>query len=249
MSVQQQRRPQIAAMFRGPGPAKYLLPGTCGYTAHDPRKNKKPAFSFGLKVGINTKNTGPGPAYLVPSSMTRRGKDGTPAYTLHDRTSLIQSFQTPAPDTYAPEKQHPPNHVKAPQYSFGLRTPYTRRDPTPAANAYMLPTILGPKAVGKRSLPAFSMTGRSKIGGFHEDLQRTPGPGTYKVCNPNTFKSRKPIYSINGRNYAPGDSTLKPGPGAYSPEKVYVDKKSAPRFTFGVRHSEYIAPLITDPVD
>jgi hypothetical protein len=84
-------------MFRGPGPAKYLLPGTCGYSVHDPRKNKKPAYSFGLKLGKNVKNTGPGPAYLVPSSITRRGKDGTPAYTLHDRTSLLQSFQTPAP--------------------------------------------------------------------------------------------------------------------------------------------------------
>lgn len=97
MSAQQRNRPQIAAMFRGPGPAKYLLPGTCGYTVHDPSKNKKPAYSFGLKSFSNIKSIGPGPAYLVPSNMTRTGKDGTPAYTLHDRTSLQHSFQTPAP--------------------------------------------------------------------------------------------------------------------------------------------------------
>lgn len=97
MSIQQQNRPQIAAMFRGPGPAKYLLPGTCGYSAHDPRKYKKPAYSFGLKTSASIRGTGPGPAYLVPSNMTRTGKDGTPAYTLHERTSLLNSFKTPAP--------------------------------------------------------------------------------------------------------------------------------------------------------
>ena len=29
----------------------------------------------------------------------------------------------------------------------------------------------------KKQAPIFSMTGRSKRGGFDEDLQRTPGPG------------------------------------------------------------------------
>ncbi|KAK3751848.1 hypothetical protein QZH41_009668 [Actinostola sp. cb2023] len=249
MSVQQQDRPQIGAMFRGPGPAKYFLPGTCGYTGHDPRKNMKPAYSFGLKTLSNIKGIGPGPAYLVPARMTRNGKDGTPAYTLHDRTALLQVFNTPAPGTYAPEKHHPTNQRKYPSYSFGSRTPYARRDATPAANAYSLPGILGPNSVGKRSLPAFSMTGRSKIGSFHEDLKQTPGPGTYKVVAPNIIKTKKPIYSMNGRNYLPGDSTLKPGPGAHYPERVYINKAKAPGYSFGQRHSEYIAPLITDPVD
>ena len=29
-----------------------------------------------------------------------------------------------------------------------------------------------------------------------------------------------PAYTMNGRNYMPVDSTLKPGPGQHSPEKV-----------------------------
>lgn len=36
------------------------------------------------------------------------------------------------------------------------------------------------------------------------------------------------------------DSTKKPGPGAHSPEKVYCNKKSAPKYSLGIRHSEYV---------
>lgn len=43
----------------------------------------------------------------------------------------------------------------------------------------------------------------------------------------------------------PGDTTLKPGPGAYKPENVYYDKKIAPKFSFGIRHSQYSGTLIT----
>ncbi len=42
------------------------------------------------------------------------------------------------------------------------------------------------------------------------------------------------------------DSTLKPGPGAYSPEKVSVNKATAPKFSLGIRHSEYVTPLIIE---
>ena len=42
------------------------------------------------------------------------------------------------------------------------------------------------------------------------------------------------------------DSTKKPGPGAYSPERVTVNKHSPPKFSMGIRHSEYVAPLIVE---
>lgn len=45
------------------------------------------------------------------------------------------------------------------------------------------------------------------------------------------------------------DSTQKPGPGAHSPEKVYINKPSAPNFSLGIRHSEFITPLIIDVTD
>ena len=36
------------------------------------------------------------------------------------------------------------------------------------------------------------------------------------------------------------DSTKKPGPGAYSPEKVSCNKMSSPKYSLGIRHSEYV---------
>lgn len=49
---------------------------------------------------------------------------------------------------------------------------------------------------------------------------KTPGPGTYKVVCPNTYRTKQPKYSLKGRKFLPGDRTMKPGPGIYSPEKV-----------------------------
>jgi hypothetical protein len=48
------------------------------------------------------------------------------------------------------------------------------------------------------------MTGRSKTGGFSEDLAKTPGPGHYKVTPPDTVKQNAPKYSMLSRNHMPG---------------------------------------------
>lgn len=73
---------------------------------------------------------------------------------------------------YHAEKNPVQKHPFPPHYSFGLRTPYGKQDNNPAPNNYNMPMILGPKSVGKKSSAAFSMTSRSKIGSFHEDLQK-----------------------------------------------------------------------------
>lgn len=72
------------------------------------------------------------------------------------------------------------------------------------------------------SAPVYSMTGRSKIGGFDADLQKTPGPCTYNVTNPSIYKMKSAQYSMTGRNVMPSDATRKPGPGQHSPEKVII---------------------------
>ena len=42
-----------------------------------------------------------------------------------------------------------------------------------APNVYSLPGMIGPtRQSGVRQAPCYSLTGRSKIGGFHEDLQK-----------------------------------------------------------------------------
>ena len=98
MSSETAKRPQIGAMFRGPGPARYLLPGSTGYRIHDPTKNKAPAYSLGIKSSkLDQGPASPGPAYLVPPNITRTGMEGTPRYSLAGRTKSAGNFQTPAP--------------------------------------------------------------------------------------------------------------------------------------------------------
>ena len=58
---------------------------------------------------------------------------------------------------------------------MGCRSLYRRADTTPAPSAYTLPKLLGNKITGKVSSAAYSMTSRPKVGGFDEDLAKTPG--------------------------------------------------------------------------
>ncbi|XP_073475349.1 ciliary microtubule associated protein 1A-like [Aquarana catesbeiana] len=241
-------RGPIAALYRSPGP-KYALPGSTGYDKHDPSKYRAPSHSFGIHHFNVVDNCSPGPQYLVPANITMRGKDGTPAYSLYGRPKDLKTFRIPGPGSYAPEHAEKYAYRSAPKYSIGARTKTFSNDQTPGPTTYTLPSMLGPKIINKSSAPNFSMTGRSKIGSFHEDLQKTPGPGTYRVVEPSTYKYKPPQYSMTARNSLPGDTTQKPGPGAYSPEKVFLSRPQAPRFSFGIRHSEYVAPLIVDVED
>lgn len=49
---------------------------------------------------------------------------------------------------------------------------------------------------------------------------QTPGPCNYRVVDTDVYKRRAPQYSMVARNTLPGDTTTKPGPGAYSPQQV-----------------------------
>ncbi|KAK1166932.1 outer dense fiber protein 3-like [Acipenser oxyrinchus oxyrinchus] len=241
-------RGPIAAFYNSPGP-KYALPGATGIQFHDPRKYKAPAFSFGTRHCSYSTDCSPGPGYLVQPNITRTGKDGTPIYSLYGRPKDLNLFRTPGPGQYSPEKSGRSAHYSAPAYSLSARSKGFRNDQTPGPAAYILPSVLGPRTVNKTSAPNFILTGRSKIGSFHEDLQKTPGPGTYRVIDPCAYKYKPPHYSMTGRNSMPGDTTRKPGPGAHSPERVTIASGKAPVYSFGIRHSEYMAPLIVDVVD
>jgi len=203
------QRPVIGAMWKGPGPAKYYLPSTVGYLNHDATKNKKPGYVFGLKT-VNKGDTkrSPGPAaYSVADRSTRYGADGTPKYSLHYRPKTCQNFNTPGPDAYKVEKEKIFKQKTAPCYSFGSRTRYHKKDHTPGPNAYSMPNLLGMGIPSKSAPPSYSMRGRPRIGGFSEDLQKSPGPGTYKIGDANSWRKKAPCYSISGRNLMPGDST------------------------------------------
>ncbi len=45
----------------------------------------------------------------------------------------------------------------------------------PAPNAYSLPTMTGGNIVERKTAASFSMTGRSLIGSFHQDLKNVSG--------------------------------------------------------------------------
>ncbi|XP_015705971.1 outer dense fiber protein 3 [Coturnix japonica] len=100
--------------------------------------------------------------------------------------------------------------------------------------------MLGPRIVNKSSAPNYSMPGRSNVGSFYQDLCKTPGPCNYQVVSSDVYKRRAPRYSLSPRR-PPLSSAETPGPGQYSPRSAQSEGP-----TFGIRHSEFVAPLIVD---
>ncbi|XP_075998599.1 ciliary microtubule associated protein 1B [Genypterus blacodes] len=238
-------RGPIAAHYGSPGP-KYALPGLTGISKHDPSKFKAPEYSFGIRHGDLSAEASPGPRYLIPYNITRAGRDGAPAFSIYSRTKDPGRFKGPGPGQYSPERSGKSIFLSAPAYSLSGRSRDFRGNLTPGPAAYMLPSVLGPKTVATTTAPTYSLCGRSKVGSFHEDLKKTPGPGAYKLVDPGIYKHKSPQYSMTGRNMMPGENSKKPGPGAHHPEQVTFTRVKAPSFSFGVRHSDYIAPLIVN---
>ncbi|ESP01089.1 hypothetical protein LOTGIDRAFT_200481 [Lottia gigantea] len=241
-------RGPIAAMYSSPGPC-YGLPSLVGLQTHDPRSshNKNPAYSFGVRHGRYRDDCSPGPCYYPDPKIYRSGKDGTPHYSLYSRQEHGTVFKTPGPGSYSPESSGPSANFRHPAYSFGNRPRHRKSDNSPAANSYTLPNMIGTTVLsGKRQAPCYTLSGRQTTGSFSEDMARTPGPGTYNTTDPSIVKCKAPLYSMTSRNMMPGDTTRKPGPGAHSPEIVWGHKRKQPEFSFGIRHSPYLAPLIVN---
>uniref|UniRef100_A0A0B7BE80 Outer dense fiber protein 3 n=1 Tax=Arion vulgaris TaxID=1028688 RepID=A0A0B7BE80_9EUPU len=244
-------RAPIAAMYNSPGPC-YMLPTLVGQPNHDFRSVhvKKPAWPFGVRHGKSQDDCSPGPCYLPQPKYYRDGADGAPHYSLYGRHKDLTSFQTPGPGEYKPENSGYVSSNAPPKFSFGLRYKNRTTDKTPAPNVYTLPSMAGKTVEShKKSSPIYTLVGRSKQGGFDEDLAKTPGPGAYYVTSPNVYKNASPQFSMTSRNNMPGDNSLIPGPGAHYPEKVYMTRRTAPKFSLGIRHSQYTAPMIDSRID
>ena len=70
-------------------------------------------------------------------------------------------------------KISPLRESKAPAYTFGLKLGSSKVSAgNPSPNKYQLPSLVGSNVISKKSPPAYSMTGRSRIGSFHEDLSK-----------------------------------------------------------------------------
>ncbi|XP_055514839.1 outer dense fiber protein 3-like protein 2 [Leucoraja erinacea] len=240
----------IAARERGPGPGRYGLPPAIGFMGHDLTKHMNPAYTFGRKHSgaLYYNSCSPGPRYYVDPKITRFGRNGTPSYSMAARVKtcdLSKIPATPGPGAYNPECTPHLNEHRSPAYTMGSRTRYRKLDTVPAPNSYTLPSLMGPKVPTKPSSACFSVTGRTR----REDLSKTPGPGRYNRTDPNIYLRKQPAYSMLGRHELPTYYTQKPGPGAHSPEKVTITNPSVPAFSLGMRHSEYVTPLIINMSD
>ncbi|RVE71933.1 hypothetical protein OJAV_G00056870 [Oryzias javanicus] len=238
-------RGPVAALYGSPGP-KYALPGLIGSSHHDPTKCKAPVFSFGTRCEKTNSNSSPGPTYLIPSNITRRGRNATPAFSISSRSKQPSLFRAPGPGQYSPEHSEKLIFHSPPAYSLSGRTKAGSASQSPGPGTYALPPMLGHKTAVTSSSPTYSLCGRNKNGSFHEDKSQTPGPAAYRAVDPYIYKEKPPQFSMTGRNFTPGEAAQKPGPGAYYPERVTFTRAKAPSFTFGLRHSQYVSPFIRD---
>ncbi|XP_038130352.1 outer dense fiber protein 3-like protein 2a isoform X1 [Cyprinodon tularosa] len=250
------KRPIISAKERGPGPGRYALPPTVGYINHDFTKPNSPAYSFHgrMSSAMISIDSSPGPRYYIGGNITRFGRTETPSYSISGRGRRIRKkdelFQTPGPGAYSPERAPPLNgHRRPPSYTIGERTRYRTVDPVPAPNSYTLPDLLGPQNPHKPASASYSFSGRRTIGGPSEDLSKTPGPGQYRSIDPDIYRQRQPCFSMQSRTKRQSSSSVAPGPGTYSPEKTYRHLHKSPSFTMGIRHSEFVTPLVVNVKD
>ena len=74
------------------------------------------------------KDCSPGPAHAIDPSVTYRGKDGAPQYSLSARHKELEAFKTPGPGAYAPERKVAcfQREKTAPSYSMGNRTRFRK---------------------------------------------------------------------------------------------------------------------------
>lgn len=115
--------------------------------------------------------------------------------------------------------------------------------------SYTLPHVLGCQVPNKPSSASYSFSSRRKVGAPSEDLSMSPGPAKYNGINPDIYRQRQPSFSMQSRTKRPNYSFANPGPGTYSPEKFLMHLPKPPSYTLGVRHSEFVTPLVVDVVD
>jgi len=246
----QKARPQIEAMEKGPGPAVYQLRQNVVFDEHGPTKRRNPAWSMSGKYGKFTDDASPGPKYGLHESLTNKGIQRSKSFTMSARNRALKNLMsdTPGPGSNSPQVNFMSHHKKAPQWVMGERSAFRLGDNNPAPNTYGLPELLGTGVPNKASSASFSLHNRTKVGSHDEDLGQTPGPAAYGSTDNNLVYKRKPRWTMSARAKNMSALMKNPAPNAYGP-RGFVDKKAAPKFSMGVKHSEYCMPLIIDAWD
>ena len=127
---------------------------------------------------------------------------------MHIKPKDPKQFVTPSPGAYNPDLADKDIKQSAPKYSFGIKPKNGKPAAGPAPNAYSLQKV--------KDTPSYSLGSRPKEGKKYV----TPAPGAYESCDTNQYKQKNPAFSLSTRYPVPSDITMKPGPGAYTPEKV-----------------------------
>ncbi|NXY13946.1 ODF3A protein, partial [Atrichornis clamosus] len=187
------RRGPILAEFSTPGP-KYWLPGTTGHRAHDPTKEKAPAYTFrGTKCpAIGTGS--PGPHYIDPA-ITKTGKHVPPSVPMTGRPKTKIKV-TPGPSDYTTETANRHVYYKAPVQSMVFRPKAFKPLQTPGPGTYTLPRILGPNTAYTHANPSYSMRWNSQYNSCFQDLAKTPGPAAFSKVEMDIYKTRAPKYTM-----------------------------------------------------
>uniref|UniRef100_A0A8D8VSQ0 Outer dense fiber protein 3 n=1 Tax=Cacopsylla melanoneura TaxID=428564 RepID=A0A8D8VSQ0_9HEMI len=198
------------------------------------------AQTFGARTPLPKPLNTPAPGAYNPEKATDSLSNHTnlPAYTFRLKTEIEKPSNTPGPNVYCPEKATDAlsNHTNIYAQSFGARTALPKPMDTPAPNVYC-PEKATDALSNHVNIYAQTFGTRTSLGKPLEG----PGPGTYNYSNPDSIKPKSPAYSVASRHQMPGDTTAKPGPGAYSPEKTRID--IPPAHSFGIRHSPFITNL------
>ncbi|XP_063170385.1 protein CIMAP1C [Candoia aspera] len=234
----QKKYASISAKYKGPGPGKYGRQPCTGIKNHDFTKYTEPAYTIRVKSSPKTIMVveSPGPCYYVDPSLSRVGIWRPASFFMQQRGKSTNVVSTPAPNEYHVEKVHPTDEPNTPAYTIGERTPYWLNSPNPSPNKYTLPGTLGPRLPNKTAAPYLSMT--SCAPGRDYMLRKGPGPAAYTIPEPDVYLQHQPSYTISQR-FIPSTKEHTPGPPDYNAEQVTVHKPRAPRFSLGVRHSEY----------
>ncbi|RLV62720.1 hypothetical protein DV515_00019014, partial [Chloebia gouldiae] len=237
------RRGPILAEFSTPGP-KYWLPGSTGHMAHDPTKDRAPAYSFRGTKAPSTDNCSPGPRYFIHPSITKSGKYVSPSAHVIGRPKT-KILVTPGPSDYTTDPANKHVYYKAPANSLASRPKDLKGFRTPGPGTYTLPRVLGPHTAYTHAEPCYSMKGKSQYQSCFHDLAMTPGPAAFAKVDMDVYKTRAPKYTMGLKTKVAGKDGI-PGPADYKMGKVSLIKARDPAYTFGLRHSVYKASLIPE---
>ena len=202
------------------------------------------------KHTLHRSAAGPGPKYGFQDSLTHKGLQRCKSFTMSARNRPQRNLMsdTPGPGSTSPQTNFSSNHKRQPEWVMGERSSFKLGDNNPAPNTYGLPGLIGSTIPNKMNSASYSIHTRTKAGSHDEDLGKTPGPAAYGATDNNVRFNQKPRWTMSARSKGLSNVMHNPAPNAYS-NMTFVDRRAAPKFSMGIRHSDYCMPLVVDAMD